>query len=49
MKTRKVKWYDWLNPFFYMQLIVLAYLGRALNNIHKNVSNTMSKEIRKRG
>ena len=38
---KKIRWYYWLNPLFYAEMIVLAQLQRALNSLCYNVTEKL--------
>ena len=43
---KKIRWYHWLNPFFYINMIVLAHLQRAVSNLCYNVMEEVKDKIR---
>ena len=44
---KKVRWYHWLNPLFYVEMIVLAHLQRALNCLNYNVTEKLKEDIKR--
>lgn len=43
---KKIRWYQWLNPFFYIKMIVLAHLQRATSSLYYNVTEKVEAEIK---
>ena len=44
---KKIRWYYWLNPLFYAEMIVLAQLQRALNSLCYNVTEKLKDDIKR--
>lgn len=44
---KKVRWYQWLNPFFYIEMIVLAHIQKALQQVYQNVTEKIQEDIKR--